>query len=144
VIDQTGKPLVFDAFFTSAKIGKVGLSVTVDVYNPAGAQVVTAATAAEIGDGIYSYTMSGTLNVAAGNYRAVFKTADGTVDFQHVPSLWTAGQGWVQQLRHVTAGVAGKVSGAGTGTESFFDEAGVLAFVVTCDNLGNRLSVAYS
>lgn len=105
MIERIGQSLAFVAFFTSLRQGKTGLSVTVDVFDPTGAKVVNGATAAEIGDGGYTYSMSGTLNTVAGNYFAVFKTTDGTVDFQWVPALWTVGEHWVQGLTP-TAGVA--------------------------------------
>lgn len=138
MIERIGRPLTFTAFFTSLKQGKTGLSVTVDVFDPTGTMVVTAASAAEIGDGLYSYVMSGTLSTVAGNYAAVFKTSDGTVDFQWVPALWTVGETWVQNLRYVEAAAAGNSSGTGTTTESYEDVSGALGFTVTFDVFNNR------
>lgn len=74
----------FYAFFTASKVGKISLSVTVDIRNSAGTLVVTGGSAAEIGGGLYRYTYT---TATADDYTAVFKTSDGTVDAQHVPSL---------------------------------------------------------
>jgi hypothetical protein len=71
-------------FFTATKTGKTGLTVTVDVRNPAGALVVNNQAATEIGGGVYSYTHT---TATEADYLAVFKTADTTVDAQHVPAL---------------------------------------------------------
>ena len=74
----------FYAFFTASKTGKTGLTVTVDVRNSAGTLVVTDGSASAIGGGLYGYTHT---SATADDYTAVFKTADSTVDAQHVPSL---------------------------------------------------------
>ena len=74
----------FYAFFTASKIGKTGLTVTVDVRNSAGTLQVTDGSATEIGGGLYTYTH---ISATEDDYTAVFKTADGTVDAQHMPSL---------------------------------------------------------
>lgn len=74
---------LFYGFFVASKVGKTGLTPTVDVWGPGGAEV-TAANATEIGDGLYSYSHTDAVD---GDYTAVFKTADATVDAQHVPAL---------------------------------------------------------
>ena len=74
---------LFYGFFTASKVGKTGLVPTVDVWGPGGAEV-TAANATEVGDGAYSYSHTDAVD---GDYLAVFKTGDATVDFQHVPAL---------------------------------------------------------
>lgn len=138
MIERIGQSLTFDFFFTATKQGKTGLSVSVDVFAPNGSALVTAQAAAEIGDGFYSYTLSGASVTTKGNYRAVAKTADGTVDFQWVPSLWTVGEAWVQNLRYIEAAAAGNSSGTGTATETYIDVGGVLGFTVTFDGNSNR------
>jgi hypothetical protein len=95
MIETRSKPLVFYAFFTAARQGKTGLTVTVDVYRAATA-VVTAAAATEIGGGLYRYTLSSASTATAEAYAAVFKTSDVTVDARHVPSLWVVGPAWAQ------------------------------------------------
>ena len=107
-IEQQGNALTFLAFYVETKLGKTGLTVTVDVYR-AGSEIVTAASATEVGDGLYSYTLaSGSVN-AEGLYAAVFKTATDTVDQQHLPSLWIVGKGGIENL---DAAVSTRTSGS--------------------------------
>ncbi len=87
----------FFAFYTASKQGKTGLTVTVDVYGPAGAEV-TGAAATEVGGGLYKYTHT---DATDGDYTAVFKTADATVDMQHVPAL-AATPVWETSTRTIT------------------------------------------
>lgn len=75
----------FYAFFVASKIGKAGLAVTVDIYGPGGVEASNQA-ATEIGGGLYSYTHT---DATPGDYMAIFKTADESVDFQHIPDLVT-------------------------------------------------------
>ncbi len=114
MIEQIGQDLIFDVFFTASKVGKSGLSPlpTVDVYDPAGVKIVAAAIASEVGDGLYTYRLLGSFTTTGGkgNYRAVFKTTDATVDFQWVPALWTVGEAWVQGLQGLTFTVAGNLN----------------------------------
>ena len=97
MIEQISTPVKFVAFYTANKTGTTGLTVTVDVYSPAGSQIVTAAAATAIGGGLYSYTLS-TNNSTEGEYAAIFKTTDATVDSQHIPSLWVLGRAGVENL----------------------------------------------
>jgi hypothetical protein len=98
VIEQVGNAVKFVAFFTSARQGKSGLTVTIDVYNPAGTLVVTAGSATEVGGGLYSYTLASGSVTTEGEYLAVFKTTDTTVDAQHIPALWVVGRAGVEHL----------------------------------------------
>lgn len=100
----------FFAFYTASKQGKTGLTVTVDVYGPAGAEA-TGAAATEVGGGLYSYAHT---DATDGDYTAVFKTADATVDAQHVPALaatpvWDYGS---RTLTQSAASVVSSVSGS--------------------------------
>src|SRR5215217_3548101 len=95
MVETRSKPLVFYAFFTAARQGKTGLTVTMDLYRGATA-VVTGAAATEIGGGLYRYTLSSSSTATAECYAAVFKTSDVTVDARHVPSLWVVGPAWAQ------------------------------------------------
>jgi hypothetical protein len=97
MIEQVSNSVKFVAFFTANKTGTTGLTVTVDVYNPSGSQIVTAASATAIGGGLYGYTLS-TNNSSEGEYAAIFKTTDSTVDSQHIPSLWVLGRAGVENL----------------------------------------------
>lgn len=74
----------FYGFFTASKTGKTGLTVTCTVYDSAGNVQATAQAATAIGGGLYTYTHT---DATAGDYVAVFATADATVDFQNVPAL---------------------------------------------------------
>lgn len=74
----------FYSWYLANKIGKTGLTVTVDVRNSAGMLVVTDANATELGGGLYKYTHATTTIT---DYVAVFKTEDATVDSQQIPSL---------------------------------------------------------
>ena len=97
MLEQVSNSVKFLAFYTASKTGKTGLTVTVDLYDPSGTQIVTGGSATAIGGGLYSYTLS-TNNSAEGEYAAVFKTTDSTVDSQHIPSLWVLGRAGVENL----------------------------------------------
>jgi hypothetical protein len=97
MLEQVSTSVRFLAFFTASKQGKTGLTVTVDLFNPSGTQIVTNASATDIGGGLYAYTLS-TNNSAEGEYAAIFKTTDSTVDSQHIPSLWVLGRAGVENL----------------------------------------------
>jgi hypothetical protein len=97
MIEQVSTSVKFLAFFTASKTGKTGLTVTIDVYNPSGTQIVTAGSATALGGGLYSYTLTSN-NSSEGEYAAIFKTTDSTVDAQHIPSLWVLGRAGVENL----------------------------------------------
>lgn len=97
MLEQVGAGVTFYAFFVANKTGKTGLTVTVDVYKN-GAAIVAAGAATEVGAGIYSRDLAGASVDTEGYYLAVFKTADATVDQQHIPSLWVVGKGGIENL----------------------------------------------
>ena len=97
MLEQVSTSVKFVAFYTASKTGKTGLTVTVDLYDPSGTQIVTGGSATAIGGGLYAYTLS-TNNSAEGEYAAIFKTSDTTVDSQHIPSLWVLGRAGVENL----------------------------------------------
>ena len=97
MLEQVSTSVKFVAFYTASKQGKTGLTVTVDLYDPSGSQIVTGGSATAIGGGLYAYTLS-TNNSAEGEYAAIFKTTDSTVDSQHIPSLWVLGRAGVENL----------------------------------------------
>lgn len=110
MIEQIGKSITFDAFYEDTDgAGVTGLTVTVDVYNPAGTEVVTGGSATEVGDGLYTYTLGSGSVLTAGRYRAVFKTASASVVAQHRPSAWTVGATWVENLDDAITDIAGLV-----------------------------------
>ena len=100
------------AFFTAAKAGKTGLTVTVDVFKAADdSQVVTNQAANEVAGGLYSYSYT---NATDDDFLFVFKTADTSVDVQHVPALaitptWSAAS---RTLTQTAASVVAAVSGS--------------------------------
>jgi hypothetical protein len=102
MLEQVSTSVKFLAFFTASKTGKTGLTVTIDIYNPSGTQIVTAGSATALGGGLYSYTLTSN-NSAEGEYAAIFKTADSTVDSQHIPSLWVLGRAGVENLDATTS-----------------------------------------
>jgi hypothetical protein len=102
MIEQVSNSVKFLAFFTASKQGKTGLTVTVDIYAPSGSQIVTGGSATALGGGLYSYVLS-TNNSAEGEYAAIFKTTDSTVDSQHIPSLWVLGRAGVENLDAATS-----------------------------------------
>jgi len=78
------------------------LTVTIDIYDPSGSQIVTGGSATALGGGLYSYTLSSN-NSSEGEYAAIFKTTDSTVDSQHIPSLWVLGRAGVENLDAATS-----------------------------------------
>lgn len=97
-LEQAAVTIVFRAFFVESKVGKAGLTVTVDVYDPAGTKVVDNAAATEIAGGLYSYSLSGATPTTEGEWVAVFKTATTTVDVQHIPAIWVVGRAGIENL----------------------------------------------
>ena len=102
MLEQVSNSVKFLAFYTASKQGKTGLTVTVDIYAPDGSQIVTAGSATALGGGLYAYTLSSS-NSSAGEYAAIFKTTDATVDAQHIPSLWVLGRAGVENLDAATS-----------------------------------------
>ena len=89
MLTKSGVALTFYAFFVASKQGKSGLTVTIDVYEKTTATpIVSGGSATEIAGGLYYYTLSSGSVDESGGYVAVFKTADSSVDQQHIPALW--------------------------------------------------------
>lgn len=97
MIEQVSNALVFYAHYVASKVGKTSLTVTVDVYRN-GVEVVTAASAVEMGDGLYSYTLASSSVSAEGEYIAVFHTTDTSVDQRDLPALWVIQKAGVEHL----------------------------------------------
>jgi len=102
MLEQVSTSVKFLAFYTASKQGKTGLTVTIDIYDPSGSQIVTGGSATAVGGGLYSYTLSSN-NSSEGEYAAIFKTTDSTVDSQHIPSLWVLGRAGVENLDAATS-----------------------------------------
>lgn len=107
MIEQVGVGVAFYAFYVASKQGKTGLTVTCDVWRITEAgtatEVVSGGNATEIGDGLYRYGLSAASVTAAGEYVAVFKTSDATVDAQHLPAIWTVGRANIENLDAATS-----------------------------------------
>lgn len=102
-LEQVGNALAFYGFYTSGKIGKTGLAPTVDVYrigtNGASVQVVTAGASTEIGtSGLYRYGLPSALNTVEGEYLAMFRTSDPTVDARDIAAVWAVGKAGLEDL----------------------------------------------
>jgi hypothetical protein len=97
MLQQTNNEIRFFSFYTAEKVGITGLSVNIDIYGPGGA-ITTAASASEVGGGLYSFTLTGSSVTSTGEYAAIFKTATTSVDLQHIPSLWAVNRAGVDNL----------------------------------------------
>jgi hypothetical protein len=99
MIEQLANAITAYAFYTASKQGKVGLTVTVDVYEGTNdTPIVSGGSATELGGGLYYYTLTSGSVDAVGEYIFIFKTTDTTVDQQHIPALWTIGRAGVENL----------------------------------------------
>lgn len=107
--EQISTAITFYFFYTESKVGKTGLTVTVDVYR-AGAEIVTAAVATEVGDGFYKYELASGSVTVEGEYVAVAKTTTTTVDQQHIPALWIVGRAGVENLDATVSSRASQTS----------------------------------
>lgn len=110
MIEQISNAVKFLAFFTESKLGKTGLTVTVDVYGPGETLLVEAGSAVEIGGGLYRYILASGSTGDVGEYVCLFKTATDTVDLQHIPALWVVGRAGVENL---DAAISTRLSTAG-------------------------------
>lgn len=97
MMKQIGQSIRFPGAFIANKVGKTGLTVTVDVLKN-GVAIVTAGAASESAGGVYSYTLAASSVDAAGNYIAIFKTSDTSVDQQHVFAFFDVGTNWVERI----------------------------------------------
>lgn len=109
--------LAFAAHFIESKVGKTGLTVTVDVWRhePDGTatEIVTGASATEMGDGFYRYELSAANNnVDRANYYATFKTATDTVDQRDLAGAWTVDHTILLPVNNAPATVVSSVDGS--------------------------------
>lgn len=85
---RANAPIRVRAFFVESKVGKSGLTVTLDYTDESGnATTGLSATAGAI-DGEYYYILTPD---APGMWLYVFKTATATVDQQHLPGALIVG-----------------------------------------------------
>lgn len=97
MIERTGQSIRFPAFFSANKQGKTGLTISVTVYKPDNSVLVTGA-ASELADGYYTFSVSGASVDQIGDYVAIFKTTDTSVDQQVIPSEMCVGRGGLNNL----------------------------------------------
>ncbi len=86
--------VVFYGVFVASKVGKTSLTPTVDVDRITRSDgtiysLVTAGSAAEIRNGLYCYRLAAA-DLQTYDYTCTFKTADATVDAQHVHAMWSS------------------------------------------------------
>lgn len=111
-------------FFTASKVGKTGLTVTVDIRAVSdNTLVVNGGSATEVGGGLYKYVYS---DDDADNYAGVFKTADTSVDAQHVPSLASI------VLPRIDAAISSRLASSGYTAP---DNSSITAIKAQTDNL---------
>lgn len=85
--------ILFYAQFKASKVGKTGITVTVDVDSYARSDgtrtaLVTAGSATEGRDGVYFYRYA-TADLSLTDLTCVFKTSDATVDDQQIAAMWS-------------------------------------------------------
>lgn len=101
-MEQLANAITFWAHYIATKVGKTGLTVTVDVWEltqtGTATEIVTAGSATEVGDGLYRYVLAAGSVDAVGDYIAVFKTADATVDQQHIAHAISVGRAGIEAL----------------------------------------------
>lgn len=131
----------FFFFFSASKTGKTSLTVTADVRDRAGTLLVNGGACIEVGGGIYTHRYT---TVTEGDYVAVGKTADTTVDMQHVPALASVATPRIDaaiSTRLATAGYSAAPS-AGAVADAVWDEA--TAGHDTAGTTGKALTTASS
>lgn len=147
MLTKKGVALTFYAFYVASKVGKTGLTVTVDVYEQTtGTPIVSGGSATEIGGGLYYYTLASGSVDASGAYIAVFKTADSSVDQQHIPALWVTDT----ELLNLDAAVSSRLPtasytaapSAGTVADAILDDEEVSAGVTVRQALAAAGSAA--
>jgi hypothetical protein len=97
--EQVSHAVTLRAHYVASGEGKTGLGdVTCTVYGPDRTKLVNAASATEVGDGLYEYELGAGNTADVGEYSYVFKTSDGTVDQAHLAGQISIGRGGVEYL----------------------------------------------
>ncbi|CAB4148369.1 hypothetical protein UFOVP967_19 [uncultured Caudovirales phage] len=96
-LEQLGQNLSFYTFFVSDKTGKTGLSVVADIYRN-GTKILSDQSTLECGGGLYKYVLSSTNVNIEGEYIAIFKSVDPTVDIRHIPTIWAVNKAGIEYL----------------------------------------------
>jgi hypothetical protein len=101
-LEQVGVALPFAAQYIANKVGKTGLTVTVDVQRLENdgtvTTLVTGAAATEWWRGIYYYILPDNLNTVEGFYIAIFQTADTLVDQKDIATDWLVQKAGLENL----------------------------------------------
>jgi hypothetical protein len=145
MLEQVGNAVTFVGWFTAAKVGVPGLTVTCDVYRLGAGIIVTGASASAVGGGLYSYTLASGSTGTPDDYYAIFKTTDATVDMKHTPSMWAVGKAGIENLdatissRLASAGYTAPPSAAAN-ADAVWDEA--LSGHAVAGSAGASLSAA--
>jgi hypothetical protein len=138
MLEQLGSSVIFYAFYTEDGAGDAGLTVTVDVWEVTRAgtatEIVTGGTVTEVGDGIYRYLLAAGSVDAEAEYIAVFKTADGDTDQQHIPAMWVINRANVEDIDDILTDTATTIP----------DAISALNDVSTSDILGATVEGTYS
>lgn len=100
MLSPTNQAVTFWFFFAASKLGKSGLTVTVDVARKGSGSLVVSAASATAGliAGSYYYTLASGSTGNADDYFARATTTDTSVDARDVPSLWIVGGGMAAGL----------------------------------------------
>ena len=140
-IEQISTAITFYAYFSESKVGKTGLTVTIDVWEDDGtpSEIVTAGSATEMGDGLYYYTLSSGSVDAEGAYIAIFKTATTTVDQQHIPAIWLIQKAGVENL---DATISSRASQTSLDTLDNLVDTEIAAIQADTDDIQTRLPAA--
>jgi hypothetical protein len=117
MINKQGVSLTFYAHYVDADgVSVTGLTVTVDVYEGTTASpIVTAASATELANGLYYYTLSSGSVDADGAYIAMFETADTDVAQRHLPALQSVGNIIKSDVQTI---VSGAITAAAIATDA--------------------------
>lgn len=106
MIEQISNAITFYAFYTASGVGKTSLTVTADIYKTTTVTpVVSGASATELGGGLYYYTLASGSTASVGEYIAIFKTSDVTVDTKQLIDKWSIGRAGIENLDSSVAGV---------------------------------------
>ena len=112
-INQIGDASTVVVTFLANKVGKTGLTVTVDVYEVVSdvswTKIITDGAASEIASGLYAYTIAPNLVDAKALYIVLFKTTDVTVTLKQIPTMWSIGNTWVENIDAVISDIPGFV-----------------------------------
>lgn len=103
------------AQFVASKVGKTGLTPTVDVHRITRSdgtisQIVTGQNATAVGRGVYLYRVTGA-DLVLYDYAFIFITADATVDQQEIPALWTSySVAYATELAYLDAAITSRLA----------------------------------